>query len=354
MTDNAKLRAKLDEAKKRLPLPSLMRQLGYDDKHIGKEALCPFHLDEHPSFSVFQRRDGTWWHRCFIGCSQGDEVAFLVRHFSCSSGEAIKLYLEMAGFPPPPFPKSHEYPNSLVFPESHERPVSPVSPVSNGQAIDREKEKMLKALAARNACTQCNTARRRRWKLVRDLRALEKGIGRELNIDELVPVFDEWYRRSQPFLDPAKTNDAYLAAFLTELRKVRVPTGEGNTLNHALAAVSRRTNSELPLIPGLPNAPEHWRRLLALHSELSTRSTRKNKTYFLSYRDAAKAHEQLTHQLAYDITLAFDRLGLIKIVDKGNACANGGRATEFRYLLPQNGNGTSEAKKTAGAKASSW
>jgi hypothetical protein len=70
--------------------------------------------------------------------------------------------------------------------------------------------------------------------------------------------------------------------------------------------------------------------LLALHWELSSRSTRKNKTYFLSYRDAAKAHNGLSHQLAYDITLAFDRLGIIKIVDKGKAGANGGKAAEFR------------------------
>ena len=64
-------------------------------------------------------------------------------------------------------------------------------------------------------------------------------------------------------------------------------------------------------------------------------ATRKNKTYFLSYRDAAKAHNGLSHRLAYDVTLAFDRLGIIKIVDKGKAGANGGKAAEFRYLLPQ-------------------
>jgi hypothetical protein len=52
-------------------------------------------------------------------------------------------------------------------------------------------EKVLKALAARNAYTQRNTARERRWKLVRDLRAVENEIGRELTIDELMVVFDQ-------------------------------------------------------------------------------------------------------------------------------------------------------------------
>jgi hypothetical protein len=207
--------------------------------------------------------------------------------------------------------------------------------VSNGQRLNGETEKVLKALATRNACTERNTARRRRWRLVRDLRAVEQGIGRELDIWELMPVFEEWHRLSGPFLDPAKTREDYLAAFLKELRKVRVPTGEGDTLNKALDAVLKLRNSELPVVPGLPDASESWRRLLALHCELSRRSTRKNKTYFLSYRDAAKAHNGLGHQLAYDITLAFDRLGIINIIDKGKACPNGGKAAEFRYLLPQ-------------------
>jgi CHC2 zinc finger len=70
-TENAELRAKIDKARPLLPLPSVMRRLRYDEKHIGKEALCPFHSDTHPSFSVFEKRDGTWWHRCFGGCSQG-------------------------------------------------------------------------------------------------------------------------------------------------------------------------------------------------------------------------------------------------------------------------------------------
>jgi hypothetical protein len=331
---NDDLRRKIDEAKRRLALPQLLEKLGLS-AHAKKRARCPFpgHDDKHPSFSVFQGEHGFWRWSCFAGCGNGDEIMFLVTLKGISMTQAIKLYLDMAGFPPCRSHKSREYPKSResrAFPESLEFPVSPVS---KGQAL----EETLKALGTRNACTEPNSARKRLWQLLRDLKAIEKAIGREVEIAEFMPAFNEWHRLSEPFLDPAKTRDDYLAEFVAGLRKVRVPTGEGDTLNRALAAVSTRTNSELPVIPGLPDAPESWRRLLALHWDLFSRSTRKNNTYFLSYRDAAKAHKGLSRQLAYDVTLAFDRLGFIKIVDKGKAGASGGKAAEFRYLLAQPG-----------------
>jgi len=309
-------------------MPRLLQNLGLG-AHAKKTARCPFpgHEDKHPSFSVFIGEDHFWHYMCFSKCGDGDEILFLRKLKGLSLTEAMSLYLDMAGFPASRPPTSHEYPKSRECPESLR---SPVSPVSNGQGLEGE----LKGLAARNACTERNTARSRRWRLLRDLKAVEKGIGRKLNLDERLPVFAEWHRLSLPFLDPAKSRDAYLAAFLKELGDVRIPTGEGDTLNKALEAVSKFTEPELPIIPGLAAAAESWRRLLALHRELSSRSTRKNKTYFLSYRDAAKAHSGLSHQLAYDVTRVFDQLGFIKTVDKGQARANGGKAAEFLYLLP--------------------
>ena len=345
-TENADLRQKIDEAKRRLPLPELMAKEGLGE-HAKKSAHCPFpgHEDKHKSFSVFKGDDGQWHWKCFSGCDEGDEIMLIAKLRGLSLTKAMNVYLGMAGFPPSHPPKSHEYPKSRECPKSPEFPTSPecpdshecpvylVSHVSEGQRLNGKLEQVLKALAARNACTEPNTARTKRFKLARDLRAIEKGIGRELSIDELMPVFDEWYRLSLQALDPAKTYDVYLAAFLKELGKVEVPTGDGDTLNKALKAVSKLSMSELPVLSGYPEAPESWRRLLALHGELSSRSKRKNKTYFLSYRDAAKAQNGFSHQLAYDITLAFERLGLIKIVDKGKASPNGGQAAEFRYLL---------------------
>jgi hypothetical protein len=105
------------------------------------------------------------------------------------------------------------------------------------------------------------------------------------------------------------------AAFLAELRKVRVPSGEGETNNKALEAVTKLSPSELPVIPGMPDAPESWRRVVALH--------------------------RLSHQTAYNINLVLERLGVIKIVRVGDARPNG-KASQFRYRLLQSENGAEE------------
>jgi hypothetical protein len=326
------LRQKIQDAKQLLPMPYLMRRLGYDEKHIGKTALCPFHHDQHPSFSVFQK-NGAWFYRCFVGCSSGDEITFLVKHFGISRREAIKRYLDMAGFPPSRPPKSHEYPQCHKSPKSPVFPVSPVSLVSNGQRLDAEQQRLLESYAERNACTHAgDKAGRKRFKLARDVRAVEKGIGRELSIDELTIVFDNWNWLSQPFLDPAKTRDDYWIAFLAEIQKVRVPTGEG-TLTKALERVSKLSLDQLPVIPGYSNAPEKCRRLLALHRELSRLCA--NGTYFLSYRDAAKACKGFSHQEAHRITGALGRLGVIKALSKGEPGLNSAKAAVFQYLLAE-------------------
>jgi len=216
-------------------------------------------------------------------------------------------------FSPPPLPH--------VSPESH---GFPVYPVSNSQELEKELEELAKS----NACVTRHTARTRRWKLERDLAAVEKRISRKLNPDELMKTFDAWYRTSQPHLDPEKTRDDYLGAFLAELGKVRVPTGEGEALKIALARIS---SSPLPELPGIPNAPESWRTLAELHRELARQSA--NGTYFLSCRDAARAHHRLNKDSALNINHALARLGVIEILRIGDA-RPGGKASEFRYLLP--------------------
>jgi hypothetical protein len=334
------LRQKIDEAKRRLPLPELMAQVGLGDR-AKKTAHCPFHEDKHKSFSVFQGQDGWWHYKCFAGCGDGDEIMFLSKLKGLSLTEAMSLYLEMAGFPPSSPPKSHEYPQSpqsrkcRETPGSHgspESPESPVYPMSNGQGLEKE----LKGLAASNACTERNTARKRRWQLLRDLRAVEVKLGRELSTEELMESLYEWYRLSHAFLDPEKTPEYYLAAFLAELRKVRVPSGEGETNKKALEAVTKLSPSELPVIPGVANPPESWRRIVALHREMSRRVG--GGTYFLSSRDAAKAFPGLCHQTAYNINLILAQRGVIEIVRVGDARPNG-KASKFRYLLSQSENG---------------
>jgi hypothetical protein len=151
-------------------------------------------------------------------------------------------------------------------------------------------------------------------------------------------VFAKWYEASQPFLD--RTEDD-LAAFPAAIPKVRVPTGEGDRLKNAINNVSKLSLFQLPMIPEMPAAPEIWRRLAALHCELSRVSSNKDKTYFLSSRDAAKVLPGLSHQTAHNITLVLVQHCVIKIVRVGDK-RQGGKATEFRHLLSETENGTEE------------
>jgi hypothetical protein len=346
MSENEGLSKKIAQAKSQLPLPQLMRQLGLGE-HAKERARCPFdgHEDKHPSFSVFQGSDGFWHFNCFSRCGDGDEITFLSKLRALPLDEAISLYLEMAGFPrtcPPKSRECHKSPESPKCPEYPEYPESLVHPMSKGQAPERDllAAKDLKGLAARNACTAHGTARTRRFQLLRDLKAVELRHG-ALDTAELMLTFDEWYRLSKPFLDSHKTRDDYLAAFLAEFGKVRVPTGEGQTITEALASVSRLPSPKLPVIPDMPDAPNSWRRIAALHRDLSRRSA--NGIYFLTCRDAAKAFPGLSHQTAYNINLALEKLGVIEIVCRGDARPNGGNASQFRYLLPNRENATNES-----------
>jgi hypothetical protein len=321
-------------------LPQLLARLGLGEC-ARKSAHCPFHDDEHESFSVFQSKDGKGWQwKCHARCGYGDEIALLVKRFGISRREAITRYLQMACFPPNQSSKSREYPQ---FPKSPMTPVvreSPVSHVSEGQMLDAEVDRVLKARAAQNACTGASDiVAKKHFKLARDVTAVQKILGHKLNPIQLRLASDEWHRLSEPYLDPAQTCDDYFIAFLAELGKVKVPTGEG-TIMKALRNVSKLSDADLPSIPGWSDAPTKCRRIYALHRELSRLCS--GKLYFLTYRDAAKVCDKLSHQEAHTITGALETLGVIEIVCKGKAGLNGGEAAEFRYLLSQSENGEAE------------
>jgi hypothetical protein len=231
--------------------------------------------------------------------------------------------------------ESHEGRECLKCPEPH---VCPVSPVSEGQDVEAE----LKGLAARNASTGGMRPEDNSWELARDLKAVPKRISRKLSISELMLTFDEWHRLSESFLDAEKSRDQYWMGFLAQLQKVRVPKGEG-TVNEALQYVSKLAETELPVIPGCDNALQP-RKIAAFHRELDRRSKKKDKRYFLSYRDAAKVCAGLSHQEAHTITFALASVGVIDIVSNGEAGLNSGKAAEFRYLLPQTEGGAEEER----------
>jgi CHC2-type zinc finger protein len=86
----------IQEAKQNLPLPALIHRLGLSE-HAKKSARCPFHDDQHNSFSVWRDHAGLWHWKCHAGCGQGDEIDFIACCKQFSKSEAIKLFLEMAG-----------------------------------------------------------------------------------------------------------------------------------------------------------------------------------------------------------------------------------------------------------------
>lgn len=158
----------------------------------------------------------------------------------------------------------------------------------------------------------------------RDARAVELAIERELAITQLTPMLDEWCRIS--ILDSRKRDD-HLPAFLVEVREVRVATGEGDTIDKAVDRVSKLCSSELLPIPGIPNAPETWRRVATMHREMFRLVG--GNVYFPSCRDSATACPGLSHQTANCINSILVKQGAIKIVCVGDVH----RANRYQYLL---------------------
>ena len=73
-------------------LPDLVREDGVALVRAGKEwkALCPFHKERTPSFSLFDNGEG-WRFHCF-GCGQdGDEIDWLVNVRKMGTREALRL-----------------------------------------------------------------------------------------------------------------------------------------------------------------------------------------------------------------------------------------------------------------------
>ena len=225
--------------------------------------------------------------------------------------------------PLPQSPLPPQKPQKPVLPQSPQNPPFPLlhlSPLSNRQEL----EKQLKELAHQNGVELEDEYEDNRWQLARDARAVELAIGRELTIAESTLMLDQWCRCS--ILDSRKRDD-HLAAFLIEVRKVRVATGEGDTVNKAVDRVSKLSSSELVQIPAIPNAPENWRRAATMHREMFRLTGR--TVYFLSCRDTAKISLDLSHQTANNINSILVRQRVIEIVERGDAQ----RAIRYRYLL---------------------
>ena len=221
--------------------------------------------------------------------------------------------------------------------------VNAMSAVSNSvlRVSSPELDRKLRELAVRNACTAPIKLRksegwklpRNGWKLLRDLKAVEESdIKRKLAPQEIRFAVAEWYRLSQAFLDPAKTLDDYMIAFLGAIDQVRKATGK--TLEAAKADVRNLAPDQLIDVHGWPDAPLPVRRIATLHYGLSRSPEAKEHggLYFLDYRSAGEV-AGVSPTTAQYITRALARCYFIEIVSNGKAGVTNGKAAEFRCFL---------------------
>jgi hypothetical protein len=92
---NRRFKKTIEQAKLLLPLEAMLEQLE-DWEICVAEKRCPFHPDVTPSFSVFTHECQQFW-KCHAGCGAGDQISYLELKFDLSRGEAVRLFLEMAG-----------------------------------------------------------------------------------------------------------------------------------------------------------------------------------------------------------------------------------------------------------------
>jgi hypothetical protein len=102
-------------AKIALPMPDLWRKLGWPGEPM-KSCLAPWETAGRPSFSVFQKGDGSWAAHDFRAGETFDEIALLARVEGLDNAEACRRFLSLAGvsavpagppgaLPGPPMPR---------------------------------------------------------------------------------------------------------------------------------------------------------------------------------------------------------------------------------------------------------
>jgi hypothetical protein len=92
---SVQLSDQVKEAKQRLPLPSLLKQVGLG-KHAKASCCSPLREDKNPSWGVFEE-DGLWFWKDHGTGESGDEVTFIERLHGCTRADAMRRFCEMAG-----------------------------------------------------------------------------------------------------------------------------------------------------------------------------------------------------------------------------------------------------------------
>ena len=92
---SVQLSDQVKEAKQRLPLPSLLKQVGLGE-HAKASCCSPLREDNNPSWGIFEE-DGLWYWKDHGTGVSGDEVTFIERLYGCTRADAMRRFCEMAG-----------------------------------------------------------------------------------------------------------------------------------------------------------------------------------------------------------------------------------------------------------------
>jgi hypothetical protein len=167
--------------------------------------------------------------------------------------------------------------------------------------------------------------------LAGNVMAMEKHHG-EFNLELRKLAFDAATEKMRPD-KRCKLFAAYLGAF----EKVKTPMIR-NIIVTAISNVAGLGLRDLPDIPGYSLASGNYKRILALHREMSLLSG--GKEYFLSRRSMQEvAHGKVNRYEVGNVCVLLEVYGQIKIVDRGKPRQGPGKgAARYRYIGPRQSN----------------
>ena len=128
---HTKPRHNIPALKERLLIPEVWQKLGLEGQP-GMKCRSPFREDKTPSFSIY--KDGKYWKDYGTGAG-GDVIDFIAMARQIDTGEALRVFLEMAGVPPRS--GTGQVPRQEK-PQQEERPDGVRVPLQHGRLEDRE------------------------------------------------------------------------------------------------------------------------------------------------------------------------------------------------------------------------
>ena len=142
---------------------------------------------------------------------------------------------------------------------------------------------------------------------------------------ELIAIFEYWYSKSTPYLDPEQTKEEYMGEFLDSYERVTHPE-----MDDLLETAMERVRTQ-PLPPEAEDprftTPE-FKQLVALCYHLSELSV--NGVFFLSCRTAQRLLDLNNHMTPARWLKLLVKLGVLKISEPGSTDKQ--RATRYIYV----------------------